>query len=1312
MNLVFLKSSRWARRALWAAMGLLGLWALLWASVPTALRYGLETWGSEALGRRLTVGGVDFRPWSLELTLRDVAVAGPQGQGVQLSLPRLYVDAELQSVLRLAPVVDALTIEAPALSLRRQADGHYDIDDLLQKFNTPAKPDDKPAAFALYNLTLTGGQVTLHDERVDRTHEIRDLELSLPFISSLASKREVRVTPRLSLLFNGSRLETQASTTPFADNRHADVALKLDGLDLAPYLPYLPAGLPVRPQAARLDLDMTLAFEQTPNAHVRLAGQAQLSDVRVADATGAPLLAFRRLQVDLTQWLPLERKIHVAAIHWDGPDVQLRRDAQGGLTVLAAHSPNKPSATTSATTPVTTPAPGAVQPQTPRHGERGVHKASSVPSAVGEHATEAAVPAAWQAQVDRVAVQGGQVQWLDESVTPPARLSLVELDLKASDLRWPMTRAAHFESSLQLAGPVRGPDQDKAVGKVAGKSSGKGPDKGPDRSAGVSGERSGGRLFLSGQGTVQGGGVSLRAQDVPLGLARPYLAAYWKPELSGRLTAVGGVGWRGQEVAAKLVSLSLEEVALREQGEDLAGWRQLQVRDARLDLAARTLKVAEVAWQDPRGDVSRGVDGRWMYESWTVEAPKPLAGSGAPRGDLAEAQQKTPSPQSPTGSAGGGWAMALDRLGVAGGQVRFRDVVGGRTVALEVQGLQLSAGPLVVGGGAAPAPVALQVAARVGSGAGVPGRLDYKGTVAWAPLGMNGRLEAVRLPVHAVEPYVADKLNIELLRAEGSFRGQVAYTSAAAGPQLKLSGDAALEDVRVNSVLAQSGAESGPPISDELLSWKALGFQGVALSMMPGQPLNLEVRETSINDFYARVVINESGRINLQDLVRASAPPPGPAGASGAGGASAGPTTVTAAAAGAAFAGAKGEAAAEAAPVIRFGPMGLVNGRVLFSDRFIKPNYSANLSELAGRLSAFSSLQSPEGDVALADLELRGRAEGAAALEIAGKINPLARPLAFKIEGRMRGLELPPLSPYSVKYAGHGIERGKLSVNVAYEVLPNGQLTASNNIILNQLTFGDAVEGAPASLPVKLAVALLADRNGTIDINLPISGSLNDPEFRLGPVIGRVIVNLIGKAITAPFALLASALGGGADELSEIAFAPGSAALGPEARAALDKVAQVLAQRPALKVSVQGVASVEAEREAYRRQRLMQMVVAEKRRAAAASGAALTEPVTVGESEYPALLKAVYRRVDIPRPRNLVGLLKDLPQADMEALLLASLPVSDESILSLASQRAAAVRDHLGGLNVPSERLFVDAPRLEPSSPKWQPHAELSLQLR
>jgi len=388
--------------------------------------------------------------------------------------------------------------------------------------------------------------------------------------------------------------------------------------------------------------------------------------------------------------------------------------------------------------------------------------------------------------------------------------------------------------------------------------------------------------------------------------------------------------------------------------------------------------------------------------------------------------------------------------------------------------------------------------------------------------------------------------------------------------------------------------------------------------------------------------------------------------------------------------------------VLQFGPMSLVNGKVLFSDYFIKPNYSADLSELTGKLSAFSS-QPAGSEPVLADLELRGRAEGSASLEVTGKLNPLAKPLALDIQGKVRDLELPPLSPYAVKYAGHGIERGKLSMDVAYKVLPNGQLTASNKLVLNQLTFGEPVAGAPNSLPVKLAVALLSDSHGVIDLDLPISGSLNDPQFKLGPVIFKIIVNLIGKAITAPFSLLASALGGG-DELSSVAFAPGSAELSPQAQQSLGKVAKALTDRPALNLTVTGTASLEREREAMQRERLQQLVRAEKRRANAEND------TPVQAAEYPALLKKVYGRADMPKPRNLVGMAKDLPVAEMEALLLAHLPAATEAQASaLAAERGQAVKRYLAAQKLPEGRLFLAAPKLAADGAAWTPQAELSL---
>jgi hypothetical protein len=563
-----------------------------------------------------------------------------------------------------------------------------------------------------------------------------------------------------------------------------------------------------------------------------------------------------------------------------------------------------------------------------------------------------------------------------------------------------------------------------------------------------------------------------------------------------------------------------------------------------------------------------------------------------------------------------------------------------------------------------------------------------------------------------LDPYLDAFASLDVQRAQTSFKGTVAWRKAAE-PSVALRGDVTVDDFRATSPLAERAPPrrglalirdnpTGPP----LLNWKSLSLRGIDVALVPGAPARVSVAETALSDFFARVVLDEEGRLNLQQVARpedaASAPKAAAAGAA----AASSPAPPSASAASAPTVVARGPA-----PIVNFGPIALVNGRVAFNDRFVRPNYSANLSELTGRLGAVSSEAPASGPPQLADVDLRGRVEGTATLEITGKVNPLARPVALDLKARVRELELSPLSPYAIKYAGYGIERGKLSVDLAYVVQPDGQLSASNRIVLNQLAFGEKVEGSTANLPVKLAVALLADRNGVIDIDLPVSGSLNDPQFSLAGIVFKLIGNLIVKAVTSPFALLAASAGGGG-ESSRIEFAPGSTALTPEARQGLDKIAQALLDRPSLTLTISGESRLESEREAWKRERLRQALRAEKRRQSIAGGASPGAEVTVADAEVPALLKEVYRRADIVKPKNALGIPQDLPQTEMESLLLASIVVDEDAMQQLAVRRGVVVRDYLATRELPSSRLFLGAPKVAAGdAADWTPRVDLKLTL-
>jgi hypothetical protein len=235
---------RWLRRLAYALAAMLALWALAWAAVPPLLKSQVEKLASEQLGRKLTFGAVDFKPWTLELELRDIVLASA-GAGEQLPeqlrMGRVYIDAELQSLLRLAPVIDSVQIEGVRGNVAHLGGGKYDFDDMLAKIAALPKKEStsaEPPKFAIYNIQLKDWALQFDDRPVGKKHQISDLQLSLPFLSTLEAQREVKTQPRLAFNLNGSRFDSTGETTPFLQTRKTDAKITIRKLDLAAYLPY------------------------------------------------------------------------------------------------------------------------------------------------------------------------------------------------------------------------------------------------------------------------------------------------------------------------------------------------------------------------------------------------------------------------------------------------------------------------------------------------------------------------------------------------------------------------------------------------------------------------------------------------------------------------------------------------------------------------------------------------------------------------------------------------------------------------------------------------------------------------------------------------------------------------------------------------------------------------------------------------------------------------------------------------------------------------------------------------------------------
>ena len=326
-----------------------------------------------------------------------------------------------------------------------------------------------------------------------------------------------------------------------------------------------------------------------------------------------------------------------------------------------------------------------------------------------------------------------------------------------------------------------------------------------------------------------------------------------------------------------------------------------------------------------------------------------------------------------------------------------------------------------------------------------------------------------------------------------------------------------------------------------------------------------------------------------------------------------------------------------------------------------------------------------------AKVDLKGRVDRYAPAEIAGQINLLSAALYTDVRVKFDGVEMTSVTPYSGHFAGYAIEKGKLSIDVSY-LVENRQLTAKQKFIIDQLQLGDRVESPDAvKLPLKLAVALLKDRNGVIDIDLPMSGSLDDPQFRMGPLIWKAFVGLLTKVATAPFALLAK-LGGRNDEINQLDFEPGSAALDAAGQERMAALVKALNERPSLELEVPTSFSPEADGNALARAKLDMRLPALAQTAEADAAARFDLLRKQHEKELGAKMPLPASAAAALEQRKKKGGQPDYATANAALMqgLLEKSPASEAELGDLARARAEVIRTALlGSGEIDAKRVFV-----------------------
>ncbi len=417
----------------------------------------------------------------------------------------------------------------------------------------------------------------------------------------------------------------------------------------------------------------------------------------------------------------------------------------------------------------------------------------------------------------------------------------------------------------------------------------------------------------------------------------------------------------------------------------------------------------------------------------------------------------------------------------------------------------------------------LDLKTRVNKG----GEVRVTGQVGALPPASALQIQARGVPLKPFQPYVARAARLKLRSGELHLDGQLAYGEDGAAPDLRFTGRAGIDRFDSRDTLT----------GQRFLAWKALRLDGLDLALSPD---HLDIDTIDSEGLYARIVIAEDGSLNISHVLQSDSgeekqDPPVESPPSG-----------------------------KPLPV-KIGRVRLKGASAHFADLSLKPRFATAIHSLDGEIAGLSSAAP-----ARADVYIDGKVDNHGTVAIRGRINPLSEDKYTDLDVRFGNIELTTFTPYSGKFAGYVIDKGKLDLALNYQVSQQ-KLVGKNRIVLNQLTLGEHTDSPDAvSLPIKLAIALMKDANGRIDINLPVEGDLDDPEFRYGHLIGKALLKLITGIVTSPFKFLGSLLGVDGGELEYAQFEPGSDRLPQDEREKALKVAEALKMRPQLDLEIRG----------------------------------------------------------------------------------------------------------------------------------------------
>ncbi|WP_454836203.1 DUF748 domain-containing protein [Pseudomonas lini] len=701
------------------------------------------------------------------------------------------------------------------------------------------------------------------------------------------------------------------------------------------------------------------------------------------------------------------------------------------------------------------------------------------------------------------------------------------------------------------------------------------------------------------------------------------------------------------ELLLSNVAVSVAPFAIKTpDGRPLAKLERLDISETTVDLAKQQVVVGKIRSQKLETWAALEADGQLDWQKLFASQPSKAAAkaNAEPTSVPAAADSPKPEPTAPSKP----WQVLLKDVQLRDYQVHLADRKAQPAVALELGPLNLDLQNFDSLNGS---PFNL----KLDTGVGKQGKITADGVVNLAPISAKLNVQTKDIDLRVAQSYINPFIRLEL--RSGMLGSDLAVDLKSTEPlAFSVTGRAQVDQLHTLDTLK----------TRDFLKWQQLVLEG--LNYQHGDSLSID--KVNLFQPYARFMINDDRTTNVDDLL---IPQPADSGA----------TTAAA----------KPAAGKEKPLGIHIGGIAINDGSANFADFSLTPNFATAIQQLNGKIGTIDSRQAKPASV-----DVKGKVDRYAPVTIKGSVNPFDPMASLDIATSFKRVELTTLTPYSGKFAGYRIRKGRLNLDLHYKIT-NGQLLAENKVVVEQLQLGEKVDSPDAvSLPLKLAIALLKDVDGKISIELPVSGDLNNPQFSVMPIIWQTLRNLIVKAAAAPFKMIGGLVsGGGSEDLGSVAFAPGSSDLSKDAEAALVKLSQALKERPALRLEIEGTAAKSSDGPLIAEQRLEREYqynyykMLQRRGDKVPAQASLLD---VPDNEKGPLLEGIYRtRLKTQPPAEWKDLGKEERSKKMREGVIAFWSSSEVLLRQLGQERASSIKDYLvdKGQLADDRVYFIDA---------------------